>query len=440
LREVPLCGTKKQSSWIAAARFAHLAMTIILKTRPGDRLMSISGFSSLDSMSVAFKRSVIRVLAVAFVGTFSLASAADVAVRDAAGFRTALAEAKPGTRLLLAAGNYTGGFHASNLRGEPGRPIVIAAADPKQPPVFRDGNNALHLSNPAHVVLENLVLTQLKQNGLNIDDGGATSKPESAHHVTLRGLTISDIGGDGNNDGIKLSGIWDITVENCVIERWGTKGGSAIDMVGCHRGTIERNVFRHNNPEPGNCTGVQGKGGTSEIAIRRNRFEHAGGRGVNIGGSTGLQFFRPALVPGREQAEARDIRVEGNTFVGAMAAVGFVGVDGAVVRFNTIERPARWALRILQENKTVGFVACRNGQFTDNVILFESTRWSEGGVNIGGGTAPETFTFARNWWYCVDQPERSRPKLPTTEVEGVYGRPVVEAVGKAGAEAWPEPN
>jgi uncharacterized protein (DUF305 family) len=33
LREVPLCGTTKQSSWIAAACFAHLAMTIILKTR-----------------------------------------------------------------------------------------------------------------------------------------------------------------------------------------------------------------------------------------------------------------------------------------------------------------------------------------------------------------------------------------------------------------------
>ena len=121
-------------------------------------------------------------------------------------------------------------------------------------------------------------------------------------------------------------------------------------MVGCHRGVIAANVIRHIVPEPPNCTGVQGKGGTSDVVIRQNRFEHAGGRGVNIGGGTGLQFFRPALVAGGAHAEARNIRVEGNTFVGAMTPVAFAGVDGAVVRFNTIERPGRWALRILQEN------------------------------------------------------------------------------------------
>ena len=197
-------------------------------------------------------------------------------------------------------------------------------------------------------------------------------------------------------------------------------------------------MIRHANPEPPNCTGVQCKGGTSAIVIRRNRFEHAGGRGVNIGGGTGLPYFRPPLTAGAEHAEARDIRVEGNTFVGAMTPVAFAGVDGAIVRFNTIVRPARWAVRILQENKAPGFVACRNGQFTDNVIVFESSRWSEGGVNIGAGTAPETFTFARNWWYCADQPERSRPKLPTTETDGVYGRKVDEAEGKAGASAFPK--
>ena len=363
------------------------------------------------------------------------APGADVSVRDAAEFRAAVAAAKPGTRILLAGGVYGGGFHFSNLRGAAGQPIVIAAADPRQPPIFRDGNMGMHLSNPAFVELHDLVFTRHAHNGLNIDDGGASAQPQSAHHVTLRGLRISDIGSEGNHDGIKLSGLWDFKVVDCTIERWGTKGGSAIDMVGCHRGVIEANVIRHNVPEPPNCTGVQCKGGTSAMVIRRNRFEHAGGRGVNIGGSTGLQYFRPPLAAGGEHAEARDIRVEGNTFVGAMTPVAFAGVDGAVVRFNTIERPARWALRILQENKTAGFIACRNGQFTDNVIVFDSSRWSEGGVNIGGGTAPDTFTFARNWWYCADQPERSRPKLPTAEKDGTYGKNPDEAKGRAGADA-----
>ena len=375
------------------------------------------------------------------LGLFLISScptlAADVKVNGPAELRTAVASAKPGTRLVLAAGNYGAGFHFRNLRGEEKQPIIIAAADPRNPPVFRDGNTGLHLSNPAHVELHNLVFTKLAHNGLNIDDG-ANATNASSRGIVLRGLRVSDVGGDGNHDGIKLSGVWNFRVEGCVIERWGTKGGSAIDMVGCHQGVIEACTIRHNDPEPPNCTGVQGKGGTTDLVVRRNRFEHAGGRSVNIGGSTGLQFFRPALVSGAEHAEARNIRVEGNTFVGSSVPVAFVGVDGAVVRFNTIEQPGRWALRILQENKTAGFIPCRNGEFTDNIIVFNSTKWSEGGVNVGSGTAPATFKFARNWWYSSDRPELSRPRLPTQEIDGTYGRPVAEAKGKAGADALPK--
>jgi hypothetical protein len=365
------------------------------------------------------------------------ALSAEVKVNGPAELRAAVASARPGTRVVLAGGNYTGGFQFRNLRGEEKQPIIIAAADPQNPPVFRDGNTGLHLSNPAHVELHHLTFTKLAQNGLNIDDGTSLTNA-SARGIVLRGLRVSDIGGEGNHDGIKLSGLWDFRIEDCLIERWGTRGGSAIDMVGCHRGVIEGCTIRHQDPEPPNCTGVQGKGGTTEIVIRRNRFESAGGRSVNIGGSTGLQFFRPALVEGGEHAEARNIRVEGNTFVGSSAPVAFVGVDGAVVRFNTIEKPGRWALRILQENNAAGFIASRNGEFTDNVIVFDSAKWSGGGVNVGAGTAPATFKFARNWWYCSDRPEQSRPRLPTPEIDGTYGKPVAEAKGKAGADALPK--
>ncbi len=367
----------------------------------------------------------------------SAAQAADVKVSSPAELRSAVADAKAGTRVLLAGGNYGAGFQFNDLRGEEGRPIVIMAADPKNPPVFTDGKTGIHFSNPHYIELRDLVFTNIANNGLNIDDGGWTNKPESARGVVLRGLRVRNIGSDGNHDGIKLSGLWDFHIVDCVVERWGTKGGSAIDMVGCHRGLIESNVFRHVSPAPGNCTGVQGKGGTSEVVIRRNRFENAGGRAVNIGGSTGSQFFRPPLEGEAEHAEARNLTVEGNTFVGSPAPVAFVGVDGAKVRFNTIENPGRWALRILQENKSPGFVPSRNGEFTDNVIVFQSSNWGEGGVNIGGGTAPETFKFARNWWYCSDNPQRSQPRLPTPETEGVYGRNISEAKNKAGADALP---
>lgn len=367
-------------------------------------------------------------------GESRVAAATEVTVRDAAGLRAAVAAARPGTTILLAEGNYGGGFAFPNLRGEPGRPIVIASADPKKPAVFRDAKTGLHLANPAHVELRHLVFTVLYANGLNIDDGGRRSEG-GAHHVVLRDLRVHDVGGGGNEDGIKLSGLTDFRVEGCVVERWGA-AGSGIDMVGCHRGEIVGCTFRHTTPPAAN--GVQCKGGTTEIAIRGNHFLNTGGRGVNVGGSTGLQFFRPPLAGAGPHAEARNILVEGNTFVGSLAPVAFVGVDGAEVRFNTIEKPGRWALRILQENKSPGFVACRNGRFTDNVILFETARWAEGGVNVGAGTAPETFTFARNWWYATDRPQRSEPKLPTPETAGVVGRDPAGAKGVAGASAWRE--
>lgn len=347
------------------------------------------------------------------------AHAADVPVSDAAAFREAMSRAEPGTRILLAPGKYPGGFHFNSVRGTAEQPIVIAAADPANPPVFENASGGLQLSDPQHLRLENLVIRQMTGNGLNIDDGGSFDTP--AKGVVLHGLKVSDIGPGGNRDAIKLSGVVEFRIENCLIERWGTGGGSGVDMVGCHRGVIVSNAFRHTDTT--GSTGVQCKGGTADIVIRQNRFEDAGGRAVNIGGSTGLQFFRPPLKAGEPHAEAKNIQVEGNTFVGGGTAVAFVGVDGAAVRFNTIYHPKRWGLRILQETRNPGFVPSRHGAFTDNLVVFDSRDWAEGGVNIGDGTAPETFTFARNWWYCLDQPSRSRPRLPTEETEGVYGKP-----------------
>lgn len=139
---------------------------------------------------------------------------------------------------------------------------------------------------------------------------------------------------------------------------------------------------------------------------------------MNLGGSTGLAYFRPRVLG----YEAKDVVVEGCVFDGCQTAVAFVGVDGAVVRFNTIYRPGRWAMRILQETTDAAFVPSRGGVFEDNIVVFRSDHWGEGGVNVGPKTAPETFRFARNVWYCEDRPERSRPTLPTKEVDGLVGK------------------
>lgn len=330
-----------------------------------------------------------------------------VRVADAEALRAALAAAKPGTRIELAAGDFTG-FRAMNVRGTAAAPIVVGAADPAAPPRVRGG---IHLSDIAHFVLDGLLVEGAPANGINVDDGGSFETP--SHHVVLRNLVVRDCGGRGNEDGIKLSGVTDLRIEACTVERWG-RGGSAIDMVGCQRVVVEGCTIRDREQDMA-ATGVQMKGGTSDVVIRRCRFEHAGERAVNLGGSTGMQYFRPRPAG----FEAKDLVVEGCTFVGSTAPFAFVGVDGAIVRHNTVFLPRKWVLRILQETRAPGFVPCRGGVFTDNVVVVDGV---DATVNIGPDTAPETFTFARNWWFRRDAPARSVPRLPVAEAHGVHGR------------------
>jgi hypothetical protein len=342
------------------------------------------------------------------------ASAAEVRVGNRDELARALDQATPGTTILVAPGNYRGGLSLAKLRGTMDQPIVIAGVDPARPPVIEGGGSGLHLSSPEYLELRNLVFDGASGNGLNIDDAGSTDAP--AHHVVLRSIVVRNVGPQGNRDGIKLSGVNDFRLEDCRVERWGS-GGSAVDMVGCHGGVVKGCRFLKAGGDSAN--GVQAKGGSSEIVIQHCRFENAGGRAVNAGGSTGLPYFRPRDA----NFEAKNITVEDCEFIGGSAAVAFVGVDGALVQHNTVYRPRPWAIRILQETTDPRFVACCNGRFVNNVVVFRSDEVREI-VNIGVKTAPETFEFKGNVWHCLDRPADTRRlvRLPAAEAEGSYGK------------------
>jgi hypothetical protein len=335
-----------------------------------------------------------------------------ITVRTTEELRAATTRAVAGDVISIVPGDYAGGLFLQNLRGSRSAPIVLRALDPKRPPVFRGGSNGMQLSRCHYVEIHNLTFTDATGNGLNIDDGGSLT--QQVHGIVLRGLRVLNGRGQGNNDGIKLSGLAEFRVEGCEVAHWGAQG-QGIDMVGCRNGTIAGNTLRH---RPGGGTsGVQMKGGCREIVVRGNRFVDAGSRAVQIGGSTGLAFFRP-----RPQGyEARNILVERNIIIGSDASVSFVNVDGAIFRRNTLVRPRRWALRILQETVEPGFVPSRNGVFADNIIYVAPGGEWQGAVNIGPNTAPQTFRFSGNWWTATGGARPPRIELPSREQGGVLG-------------------
>lgn len=300
----------------------------------------------------------------------------------------AAAVAQPGDTILLFEAIHSGGESITNLQGTANAWITIRSA-PGAHVLYRGNSHAFHLIDPAYVRIEGLNFEAQTGNGVNIDDAATFETP--AHHIVIDSCTWWSMNATGNNDQLKLSG-----VDSFIISRSrfmnGAAGGSCVDMVGCHSGLFVDNYFAGQV-----SSGIQAKGGSKDIRIERNHFYSAGQRAINIGGSTGLQFFRP---PGINY-EASNIYVYSNLFERSTAPIAFVGAVNSEVVNNTIVQPERWAVRILQETVEPGFLPCGNNTFRNNIVWFES---AQPAINVGGNTAPETFTFSHNLWFKPGNP------------------------------------
>lgn len=334
------------------------------------------------------------------------AMAETIIVNDPSALSAALAKLTPGTTLKIAAGDYPGGHHVSGVDR-----LTVEALDSDNPPHFKGRANAFQFSRCNDLTLRHLKISGQTSNGLNLDDGGKLDSPVTG--ITLEGIEIKDIGPRGNHDGIKCSGLKKLTIRHCVITGW---GGQGIDFVGCHDSLVTACRFIGKEGFTA-TTGVQMKGGSSGITVEKCQFINAGERPLNIGGSTGLPYFRPQGV----KHEASQIIVRDNEIEGSLCAAAFVGVDGAEFSGNTVRYPTRWLFRILQETTEPGFTPCRNVLIRNNRLTFRRTQ-VQTDINIGAGTAPETFRFEGNHWLAEDKPQASRPQLPSEEVDGVYGR------------------
>ncbi|ACN15110.1 PyrK [Desulforapulum autotrophicum HRM2] len=321
--------------------------------------------------------------------------------------RDAVRDLKAGDELLIEPGIYNGGFRAWGLQGTKRNPIVIAGKDPDDLPVFSGRGEAVKLSNVAYLKLKNLRISDFTGNGINMDDGGNLEEP--SNNIIIENISIKEIGPKGNYDAIKMSGVDDFIVRDCHIEGW---GGSGIDLVGCHQGIIQACQFL-GTPGYRTKNAIQIKGGSHNILVQETVFINCGERVINIGGSTGTAYFRPQLV----DYEAKNVIIAGNRFIGGSAQVAWVTSQDTHVHHNIFYLPEKYVGRILQETKNKLFKPSQKGHFEANLVVTDERIRTF--FNVGPRTAPKSFVFSRNAWYRFNS--QDKPKLPTREIEGIYG-------------------
>lgn len=318
---------------------------------------------------------------------------------------TAAAAAKPGDTILIHPASYRGPYFITNLKGRREAWIYIKGTQRDQV-IFDGGSESLHFSDAEFIHISNITVRGQTGNGMNIDDAGSLESPTK--HVILDNCVFRDMAASGNNDLLKLSGLDSFIIRNCHFEN-GATGGSGIDMVGCHAGIIRNNRFIQLG-----SNSIQAKGASSEIEILANHFTNGGQRTLNLGGSTGSAFFRPAGA----NYEARNILAAANIIEGSVTPVAFVGSRNVRFINNTIIRPERWILRILQESSDTSFyLSSANNSFINNIVVVSNSLSTD--VNIGPNTSPATFKFSNNLWFHLDNPNWRGPQLPVIETQGI---------------------
>lgn len=335
--------------------------------------------------------------------SFSAASAKTIIVTvggKVPSIQAAAQSAAPGDLIYVQKGVYNGGMSITNLQGTSLAKITILA-DTTGDVIIRGGSNSIQFTDAKHIILDGFIIEGQTGNGLNMDDGGTLDS--RAEYITVRNCTIRNINATGNNDLFKMSGIYYFSITNCNFEN-GSAGGSGVDMVGCHYGNISENRFINQG-----SNAIQAKGGTSDIRISRNYFENCGQRTLNLGGSTGLAFFRPIDAT----YEAADLAIYSNIFIGSVAPICYVGSIRVDVANNTIIRPEKWVIRILQETVDPSrFVPCSQGLFRNNLI-YQGTLGTE--TNVGSNTSPNEFLFSNNFWYNYQNTNWQGPQIPTPD-------------------------
>ncbi len=187
-------------------------------------------------------------------------------VRNTDELQYSLQSAQPGKTIVLAPGRYSPDISVESLRGTKDKPIIIAAADERYPPLFAGGKVAFHFVGCSYITLRGVKVSGCTGNGINADDAGNLKDPSVG--MIFENIVIEDIGPKGTNNGLKLSGLDNFAVRGCTFSGWGGSPSiwSAAMTVWC------RIVCFLGKAGFSQDTGVQLKGGSERIMVKQNFF------------------------------------------------------------------------------------------------------------------------------------------------------------------------
>jgi hypothetical protein len=305
----------------------------------------------------------------------------------------ALKAAKPGDRITVAAGKYdcsntyvdgsTGAAqgtmdHPIWIRGDAG--AVVDCGDP-----VNGTGTALMLVGVHYIVVEGIEFTNAGGHILHVygSSNGVLFKNVHAHRAGLACLKASQ------SDGV--------SVEDSELSDAGLAGdpskatsGQIIDYVGVHNSLVARSKIHgavgNGMGSPANIA-VQFKGGSHDIILAQNEI-YAANTAVNLGGSTGAQFFDPQDA----DYEGQNVVAYANVVTGPMdVAFSAIGCHQCAVYNNTVVAPiGSQALRMLPgatpqggTSHTIGFTVENNlFSFVGNgpQDLFNATPDDQAGV------------------------------------------------------------
>ncbi len=322
----------------------------------------------------------------------------------------AAAVATPGTFIELAPGMHKPEQFVPNLRGTAAAPIWIGGA-PGTRPILWGGSEALHLTRPAYVVVQNLELRNQSVNGINIDDGVAQAG--DTHHVVLTNIVAHEVTATGGRC-LKAAGVDQLSIYDSAFRRCGI----GVDLIGVHDSVVARNEVSEST-----YASMQARGGSTDIDIRQNRVRDSSASGITLGGSTSLSSFRPPPSTMTPNAEARRIRAFDNVVLGFTGVpFSFNGCIDCLVAHNlTWGNPTR-LIDIVLDSAAQGsytFEPTSNGRVINNTFLWTSSIGPH--VLVGSSTAATTFTFSHNNWFYSSIPSDSTPSLPVTESGSLVG-------------------